>query len=115
MSGPPLPKARQRPPSRAKYSQCSPSQAGAEAAGAEADGAGAAAAAAELDLLQIRDQDVLEEIVEQVIAAETRAVADYRSGKTAALNALLGRVMRATQGKGDPGRIRELLLRRLES
>ncbi len=66
-----------------------------------------------LDLLQIQDTSVLEQTVDEVIARETKSVEDYRSGKQAALNALLGRVMRACQGKGNPQVIRELLVRKL--
>ena len=65
--------------------------------------------AEEADLLQIQDEDVLVRAVQTVIAREERIVADYRGGKGAALNALLGRVMRELGGKGNPGRIRELL------
>jgi aspartyl-tRNA(Asn)/glutamyl-tRNA(Gln) amidotransferase subunit B len=76
-------------------------------------GDAAAQAAAALDLLQIRDAGELEVSVDAVLAQETKVVGDYRGGKESALNALLGRVMKATKGKGDPNRIKELLLRKL--
>jgi aspartyl-tRNA(Asn)/glutamyl-tRNA(Gln) amidotransferase subunit B len=72
------------------------------------------AAAQALDLVQIRDAGALAAAVDAVLASEAKVVADYRGGKPAALNALLGRVMRATQGKGDPNAIRALLLERLK-
>jgi aspartyl-tRNA(Asn)/glutamyl-tRNA(Gln) amidotransferase subunit B len=68
-----------------------------------------------LDLLQIQDEDQLRQAVQDVFDAEPGIVADYRGGKTSALNALLGRVMRATQGKGNPQRIRELLQQALDT
>ncbi|MSR46888.1 MAG: Asp-tRNA(Asn)/Glu-tRNA(Gln) amidotransferase subunit GatB [Planctomycetes bacterium] len=66
-----------------------------------------------LDLLQIRDSGALAATIDEVISTETKVVADYRGGKETALNALLGRAMRATKGKGDPNLIRELLLQKL--
>ncbi len=76
-------------------------------------GEGAAAAAQALDLAQIRDPGALAAAVAEVLAQETKIVADYRGGKESALNALLGRVMRATKGKGDPNLIKQLLLEKL--
>ena len=77
-------------------------------------GSAAAASAKNLDLLQIQDDSLLESTVADVIATETKIVDDFRNGKGAALNALLGRVMRALKGKGDPNRIRELLQEQLQ-
>ena len=77
------------------------------------EGVGARAAAQALDLLQIRDSGALAAAVDEVLQQEAKIVADYRGGKEAALNALLGRVMRATKGKGDPGVIKSLLVARL--
>ena len=77
-------------------------------------GGKARATTEKLDLLQMRDSGALEKIVADVLAEETAIVADYQSGKKAALNALLGRVMRASKGKGNPARIREILQQRLD-
>jgi aspartyl-tRNA(Asn)/glutamyl-tRNA(Gln) amidotransferase subunit B len=76
-------------------------------------GAGARAAAQSLDLLQIRDAGALAATIDDVLKQEAKIVGDYRGGKETALNALVGRVMRATKGKGDPNLIKELLLRKL--
>jgi aspartyl-tRNA(Asn)/glutamyl-tRNA(Gln) amidotransferase subunit B len=76
-------------------------------------GAGAAATAKALDLVQIRDASSLGATVDEVLQQEAKIVGDYRGGKETALNALLGRVMRATKGKGDPNLIKELLLKKL--
>ena len=77
-------------------------------------GGSAAAATDALDLAQIQDTSTLATAVDEVVAAEEKIVADYRAGKGAALNALLGRVMRACKGKGDPQIIRDLLRQRLD-
>jgi aspartyl-tRNA(Asn)/glutamyl-tRNA(Gln) amidotransferase subunit B len=76
-------------------------------------GAGAAATAKSLDLVQIRDASSLGATVDEVLQQEAKIVGDYRGGKETALNALLGRVMRATKGKGDPNLIKELLIKKL--
>jgi aspartyl-tRNA(Asn)/glutamyl-tRNA(Gln) amidotransferase subunit B len=76
-------------------------------------GAGARAAAQSLDLLQIRDAGALATTIDEVLKQEAKIVGDYRGGKETALNALVGRVMRATKGKGDPNLIKELLLKKL--
>ena len=73
----------------------------------------ARAAAQALDLLQIRDSGALATTVDEVLAQEAKIVGDYKGGKETALNALLGRVMRATKGKGDPNVIKQLLLEKL--
>jgi aspartyl-tRNA(Asn)/glutamyl-tRNA(Gln) amidotransferase subunit B len=64
-----------------------------------------------LDLLQVSDEGALLEAVKRVVARETKIVGDYRAGKEAALNALLGRVMKESGGKANPGVVRELLVR----
>ncbi len=51
--------------------------------------------------------------VDAAIAANPKAVADYRAGKTASVNALVGAVIRTTKGVNH-GVVRDLLIRRLE-
>lgn len=57
---------------------------------------------------QIPD-DELEEIVKRVIDDNIQAVSDYLNGKTKALAALLGMVMRETKGRADPLHTEEIL------
>ena len=64
-------------------------------------------------LKQISDTGALEAAVDQVIAAQPRYVEDYRSGKEKAFNALVGQVMKATQGKANPQEVSRLLRARL--
>jgi aspartyl-tRNA(Asn)/glutamyl-tRNA(Gln) amidotransferase subunit B len=66
-----------------------------------------------LGLKQISDAGALEAAVEKVIAANAKLVDDYRSGKEKAFNALVGQVMKATQGKANPSQVNEILKRRL--
>lgn len=67
----------------------------------------------EKGLLQISDESALAEIVTKVLAENPKAVADFKSGKEAALSFLQGQVMRITGGKADPKKTRELLLQKL--
>jgi len=64
-------------------------------------------------LKQISDAGALEKAVDDVLAANARQVEDYRAGKQKALNALVGQVLKATQGKANPTQVNEILRRRL--
>ena len=66
-----------------------------------------------LELRQMRDDGALEAAVDAVIAANPKSVAEFRAGKDKAFNALVGQVMKATQGKANPAQASELLRRRL--
>ena len=60
------------------------------------------------------EDDLIAPIVDAVLAANPEAVADYRAGRTKALAALVGQVMKATQGKASPRVVNALLIDRLE-
>ncbi len=78
--------------------------------------AGAASADAVIEqrgLRQISDAGAIEPLVDQVLAANAKQVADYRAGKEKAFNALVGQVMKATQGKANPAQVNEILRRKL--
>ena len=49
----------------------------------------------------------------EVIAANEKSVAEYRSGKDKAFNALVGQVMKASKGKANPQQVNELLKSKL--
>jgi aspartyl-tRNA(Asn)/glutamyl-tRNA(Gln) amidotransferase subunit B len=61
------------------------------------------------DLKQISGPGELEAIVERVIAECPEQVQQYRDGKTRVLGFLVGQVMKATQGKANPGQVNEIL------
>ena len=61
----------------------------------------------------VSDDSVLEAAVDEVIAANPDVAQKIRDGKVAAAGALIGQVMKATGGKADAGRVRELILARL--
>ncbi len=64
-------------------------------------------------LLQVTDTVQLEELVDQALAAHAGSVADFRAGKAAALQFLVGQVMRLSQGKAHPQRVQDLLKKKL--
>ena len=66
-----------------------------------------------LGLKQVSDAGALEAVIDAVIAANARSVEEYRAGKDKAFNALVGQAMKATQGKGNPAQLGELLRRKL--
>jgi aspartyl-tRNA(Asn)/glutamyl-tRNA(Gln) amidotransferase subunit B len=81
---------------------------------AMADGAGEAdAIIAQRGLKQISDAGAVEAAVDAVMAANPKLVEDYRAGKEKAFNALVGQVMRATQGKANPAQVNEILRAKL--
>ena len=67
----------------------------------------------ELGLEQMNDSGALEAIVAEVVAANPRSVEEYKSGKDKAFNALVGQVMKASQGKANPAQASELLKKKL--
>jgi aspartyl-tRNA(Asn)/glutamyl-tRNA(Gln) amidotransferase subunit B len=64
-------------------------------------------------LKQISDSGELESMIEQVLAANEKSVTEFRAGKEKAFNALVGQIMKASQGKANPGQVNELLRKKL--
>jgi aspartyl-tRNA(Asn)/glutamyl-tRNA(Gln) amidotransferase subunit B len=64
-------------------------------------------------LRQISDSGALEAIVDEVLAANEKSVEQYRAGKEAAINALIGQAMKASKGKANPAQLTELLKKKL--
>ncbi|MEO7855167.1 MAG: Asp-tRNA(Asn)/Glu-tRNA(Gln) amidotransferase GatCAB subunit B, partial [Rubrivivax sp.] len=66
-----------------------------------------------LGLKQMSDSAALESLVDDVLAANAKSVAEFRAGKDKAFNALVGQVMKASKGKANPAQAAELLKKRL--
>ena len=60
-------------------------------------------------LRQITDDGPIERAIEAVMAANPAQLAEYRAGKDKLFGFFVGQVMKATQGKANPGRLNELL------
>jgi aspartyl-tRNA(Asn)/glutamyl-tRNA(Gln) amidotransferase subunit B len=64
-------------------------------------------------LKQITDSSAIEALIDDVLAANPAMVAEFRSGKEKAFNALVGQAMKAAKGKANPQQLNELLRRKL--
>ncbi|MBX3637008.1 MAG: Asp-tRNA(Asn)/Glu-tRNA(Gln) amidotransferase subunit GatB [Rubrivivax sp.] len=64
-------------------------------------------------LKQMNDAGALEAIVDEVLAKNPKSVDEFRAGKDKAFNALVGQVMKASQGKANPAQAAELLKKKL--
>ena len=65
-------------------------------------------------LRQMNDSGELEKIVDAVLAANPKNVEQYRAGNGKALNALVGQIMKGSQGKANPQQVNDLLRQKLD-
>jgi aspartyl-tRNA(Asn)/glutamyl-tRNA(Gln) amidotransferase subunit B len=65
-------------------------------------------------IAQMSDAGELEGVVAAVIAENPKAVEDFKSGKTSAVQFLVGQVMKRTKGRAKPDSVSPLLLSKLE-
>jgi aspartyl-tRNA(Asn)/glutamyl-tRNA(Gln) amidotransferase subunit B len=79
-----------------------------------ATGGTAAAIVEEKGLRQVSDTGAIESLADEVLAANPGPVADYKSGKTSALNFLKGQVMKLSKGKANPALAGEILEKKLQ-
>ena len=66
-----------------------------------------------LGLKQMNDTGALEAIIDGVLATNEKNIAEFRAGKEKAFNALVGQVMKASQGKANPAQVNALLKSKL--
>ena len=66
-----------------------------------------------MGLKQMSDTGALLAIIDQVLAANPKSIEEYRAGKDKAFNALVGQVMKASQGKANPAQVNDLLKQKL--
>ena len=78
-----------------------------------ATGRPAAEVIAERGFAQISDVDAVDRLVDDVIAANPAAVADFRAGKPQAVGFLVGQVMKASRGQANAAMVGEALRARL--
>jgi len=67
----------------------------------------------EKGLTQVSDEGALEQIIDEVLAKSPAQVAQFKEGKQQVLGFLVGQVMKASKGKANPGKVNELLKRKL--
>jgi aspartyl-tRNA(Asn)/glutamyl-tRNA(Gln) amidotransferase subunit B len=66
-------------------------------------------------LKQITDSGAIEGVIDAIMAANPKQLADYRSGKDKLFGFFVGQVMKATGGKANPGQLNDLLKAKLGS
>ncbi len=68
----------------------------------------------EKGLKQVSDTGAIEAIIDEIIAANPNQLAQYRAGKDKLIGFFVGQVMKATQGKANPGVVNQLLKPKLD-
>lgn len=66
-------------------------------------------------LTQVSDASIVDDVVREIVAANSKAVEDYRSGKQAVVGFLIGQAMKQMRGRGNPDVVRQALLRTLDN
>jgi aspartyl-tRNA(Asn)/glutamyl-tRNA(Gln) amidotransferase subunit B len=66
-------------------------------------------------MVQVSDAGAIGKVVDNIIAANPKAVADYKAGKTNVAGWLMGQVMKQSHGRADPKQATELLLKKLSA
>ena len=61
----------------------------------------------------VRDDGAIEKAVDDALAANPDIVEKYRAGNKKVTGAIVGAVMKATQGKADPGQVNKLIAEKL--
>ncbi|HEX7593179.1 MAG TPA: Asp-tRNA(Asn)/Glu-tRNA(Gln) amidotransferase GatCAB subunit B, partial [Anaerolineae bacterium] len=69
----------------------------------------------EKGLAQISDRGALVGIVDKVLADNPQPVAEFIAGKETIAKFLVGQVMKATRGQGNPALVNELVIERLKA
>ena len=67
----------------------------------------------ERGLKQITDSGAIGKVIDEVIAANPKQLADYRSGKDKLFGFFVGQTMKATGGKANPALLNDLLKKKL--
>ncbi|HAG27677.1 TPA: Asp-tRNA(Asn)/Glu-tRNA(Gln) amidotransferase GatCAB subunit B [Patescibacteria group bacterium] len=67
----------------------------------------------ELGLSQVSDEGAIETAVDEIIAANPKAVEDYKAGQQKSFGFLVGQVMAAMKGKANPQVVNEILKEKL--
>ena len=69
----------------------------------------------EKGLVQMSDSSQLEDICKKIIAENPKSVEDYKTGKQAALQFLVGKVMKQTAGQANAAMVQELFKKIINS
>ncbi|MCH7598042.1 Asp-tRNA(Asn)/Glu-tRNA(Gln) amidotransferase GatCAB subunit B, partial [Patescibacteria group bacterium] len=61
-------------------------------------------------LLQVSDERALKKIVKKIIEENPKVIKDYKEGKEASLQYLIGQGMKATKGAANPKKLKKLFV-----
>src|SRR5713226_8545899 len=64
-------------------------------------------------LKQVSDEGTIEKLIDEVLEKNPNQVAQFKEGKQQVLGFLVGQVMKASGGKANPGKVNELLKKKL--
>jgi aspartyl-tRNA(Asn)/glutamyl-tRNA(Gln) amidotransferase subunit B len=67
-----------------------------------------------LGLVQLSDEASLAAVIDKVMEANPKQLAEYRSGKDKLLGYFVGQVMKETKGQANPQVLNEMLQKRLK-
>jgi aspartyl-tRNA(Asn)/glutamyl-tRNA(Gln) amidotransferase subunit B len=70
-----------------------------------------------LDKIKSEKEDLqgnIDNIIDEVISNNPKAVSDYQGGKEATMGFLVGQVMQATKGTSNPNDVRDILIKKLK-
>ncbi|HEY5595457.1 MAG TPA: Asp-tRNA(Asn)/Glu-tRNA(Gln) amidotransferase subunit GatB [Nitrospiria bacterium] len=67
----------------------------------------------EKGLVQVSDEGALNRLIDEVLQANPKEREAYKQGKTQLFGFFIGQVMKKTQGKANPGKVNELLKKKL--
>lgn len=67
-----------------------------------------------LGLEQVSDEGAIMKLVEETIAENPQAVADFKAGKQKAIGSLVGQIMKKSKGKANPGMVQSMLKEKLQ-
>lgn len=71
--------------------------------------------AGELNLIQDRNEDTIQPIIDQIVREFPLKVEEFKHGKKGIIGMFMGEVMKRSKGKADPKLANELLTRKLKS
>ena len=64
-------------------------------------------------LIQKNDAGELEKVIDGIISAHPAVVSEYKAGKVASLQFLIGQAMKVTKGSANPGMLKDMFVKKM--
>ena len=71
--------------------------------------------AQQLNLLQERNEDALQQLIDEVLNSMPEKVTEYKKGKKGLIGLFVGEVMKKSKGKADPKMLNQLVTEKLSN